>query len=366
LAKISIIIPTYNVEQYLHKCMDSVINQTLKDIEIICINDGSPDNSLEILQKYKKLDNRIILIDQKNGGLSYARNIGLKKATAPYILFVDSDDWLENNSCEILYNAIIANDCDLVIAKTNLHNETQDKKKEIIFNKALNSFSENILPNNKCFNIVKFGACNKLYKKSIIDKYLIEFPVGFYFEDAPFLFSYIAVSKNVLYIESKTYNYRINKNSILNSLDKNNIRILDHFRISFVFYEFLNKTNLYNQYEIEFWNIFCEYIWYPILKIKNQYIVFDLAHNFIKDKEIVHLKTKISATNYKLLLYLKNKQYNKIYTQKPNNLIKKIVKIFFNKKIDITKSFKQIKILGISVYKRKKNTKKILFFKIKK
>ena len=92
---ISVIVPVYNVENYLGKCLDSLINQTYKDIEIICINDGSTDNSLNILREYEQMDSRIIIIDQKNGGLSNARNIGLKEAAGEYIMFVDSDDWID-------------------------------------------------------------------------------------------------------------------------------------------------------------------------------------------------------------------------------------------------------------------------------
>ena len=93
--KVSIIIPVYNVEQYLPKCLDSIINQTLKDIEIICINDGSIDNSLSILKEYASKDDRIIIIDKENEGQGIARNLGIKKAKGKYIGFVDPDDWVD-------------------------------------------------------------------------------------------------------------------------------------------------------------------------------------------------------------------------------------------------------------------------------
>ena len=92
MPKVSVIIPVYNVEKYLKQCLDSVVNQTLKDIEIICVNDGSTDNSLEILEEYAQKDNRIIIISQENQGQSVARNIALEKATGEYVGFVDSDD----------------------------------------------------------------------------------------------------------------------------------------------------------------------------------------------------------------------------------------------------------------------------------
>lgn len=105
--QVSVIIPVYNVEQYLRQCLDSVINQTYKDIEIIVINDCSPDNSLQIIEEYKQKDSRIRLINlEKNGGLANARNVGIKNSNGKYITFIDSDDWISDNNIEVLYNNI--------------------------------------------------------------------------------------------------------------------------------------------------------------------------------------------------------------------------------------------------------------------
>ncbi len=104
MAKVSVIVPVYNVEKYLEECIESLINQTLTDIEIICINDGSTDNSLKILEELQKKDNRIKIINQKNSGVSSARNNGIENATGEYIGFVDSDDWIDSDYYEKLYN----------------------------------------------------------------------------------------------------------------------------------------------------------------------------------------------------------------------------------------------------------------------
>ena len=114
MTKISIIVPVYNVEKYLKECLDSLINQTLEDIEIICINDGSTDNSLAILEEYQKKDSRIKVFSQKNQGVSAARNLGIEKATGEYLTFLDSDDRLELNTCEILYKETIAKNSDFL------------------------------------------------------------------------------------------------------------------------------------------------------------------------------------------------------------------------------------------------------------
>ena len=100
--KISIIIPVYNVSEYLDKCLTSVIGQTYSDLEIVCVNDGSTDSSLDILKKYSRLEKRIIIVDQENVGLSGARNSGLAKSSGDFVMFLDSDDWLAQNACEVV------------------------------------------------------------------------------------------------------------------------------------------------------------------------------------------------------------------------------------------------------------------------
>ena len=116
MPKVSVIIPVYNVEKYLHQCLDSVANQTLKDIEIICVNDCSKDNSLDILNEYAKKDSRIKIINfEENKGPGVARNAALDIAQGEYIMFLDPDDWYELNACETAYNQIVENNNDIVV-----------------------------------------------------------------------------------------------------------------------------------------------------------------------------------------------------------------------------------------------------------
>lgn len=130
--KVSIIVPVYNVEKYLHRCMDSLINQTLKDIEIIAVNDGSTDSSLSILQEYEKKDTRVIVINNINQGVSHSRNIGIDKACGDYLLFVDSDDWINLDMCERMYNKALSNQSDIVMC--SYIREFGSHSKEKIFN----------------------------------------------------------------------------------------------------------------------------------------------------------------------------------------------------------------------------------------
>ena len=113
--KVSVIIPIYNVESYLSRCLTSVVKQTLSDIEIVCVNDGTTDRSVEILKPYMEMDDRIVLLEKENGGISSARNVGLDYATGDVIVFLDSDDYLEYNACERIYEAYISNYADIII-----------------------------------------------------------------------------------------------------------------------------------------------------------------------------------------------------------------------------------------------------------
>ena len=128
MPKVSVIIPVYNVEKYLSECLDSVVNQTLKDIEIICVNDGSPDGSAEILEEYAQKDNRIKVITQENRGVSEARNSGLKIASGEYIAFLDSDDYIDLKFFEQLYKRGIESNSDVVVCE-NIYRFSGNKQK---------------------------------------------------------------------------------------------------------------------------------------------------------------------------------------------------------------------------------------------
>ena len=131
LPVVSIIIPVYNVESYLAECLDSACNQTLKNIEIICINDGSTDNSLNILQEYEKRDNRISIISQDNRGASRARNIGIQHAKGKYIYFLDSDDYLAHDALEMLVNTMETGNLELLLFNANVFGEAGVEKKRL-------------------------------------------------------------------------------------------------------------------------------------------------------------------------------------------------------------------------------------------
>ena len=171
--KISIIMPVYNAGKYLPTCLKALSAQTLKEIEIICIDDGSADNSLKILQKYAEQDKRFKVYTQKNAGPAAARNQGLKKAQAPYLMFCDADDWYEPNMCERLYRKIISNSLDVVCCHPILEVEDGGKRPlpdNFYFPQKGPSIS---LMEINCF------LWNKILKKDLIDHYHITFPTGY-------------------------------------------------------------------------------------------------------------------------------------------------------------------------------------------
>lgn len=214
MADVSIIVPVYNVESYLAMCLDSLTCQSFEDIEIICINDGSTDNSLEILEHYQKFDRRIKIINKENGGLSSARNVGIKTANGDYILFVDSDDWISSNAVERLYENAQKNNSDLVIFDfcccdystnrsiittiENYHGKYENKP-----------FNKNTIE-TRAYKYIPVSAWSKLYKTDLI-KGKIEFYEDIIFEDVPFWAYIYSHAKRITYLAEPLYFYRKNR-----------------------------------------------------------------------------------------------------------------------------------------------------------
>lgn len=214
--KISIIIPVYNVELYLRTCLDSVINQTFKNIEIILINDGSTDDSLSICKQYEEKDKRIKLINKKNGGVSSARNEGLKICTGKYVTFIDSDDYVANDYIETLYNKIKKYNVDIVLSNAiNIcegveQNSNYITNKNILFNKI--DIIKEIL-NEKYVNSVCWG---NLYSINVVKNVRFD-PEMRISEDMKFLIDVIKKVDTALIIPEKKYYYVIRNDSLVHT-----------------------------------------------------------------------------------------------------------------------------------------------------
>ena len=214
MAKISIIIPVYNCEKYITKCIESLLNQTFKDLEIIIVNDGSTDNSEKIIKNYK--DPRIKLINKKNGGQSSARNIGLDTAYGEYIGFVDSDDWVDSDYYEKLYDAAKKYNADIAMADFI---RTGPKKHKIRLNITEEKVYEKTENKIKIANALKEGCIwNKIYKKEILNN--IRFNEGMYFEDGPFTLYALSASNKLVTVPGIYYYYYQNPMSTVKTMDK--------------------------------------------------------------------------------------------------------------------------------------------------
>ena len=243
--KVSIIIPVYNSDRYLRECLDSVINQTLKDIEIICVNDGSTDNSLSILEEYAQKDARIKIINQENKGVATARNVGLKNSQGKYITFVDDDDFLD---CDAYEKAIqYINNADLVHFGIKVFGDSNYAQRDGDDNYYKIKYKGVTKLNRKVILRSDVSACNKIYKKSIIEQYDINFPDGLNYEDAEFYFKYVSCSKTAYYLDEYFYHYRRSGDSIMSDTFEGTEKAIHHLYIVKNIFEFWLKNHyLYN------------------------------------------------------------------------------------------------------------------------
>lgn len=235
---ISIIVPVYNVEKYLKKCVDSIVNQTYKNLEIILVDDGATDNSGKICDELVELDNRIKVYHKKNGGLSDARNYGVERAAGDYIGFVDSDDYIDAEMYEKLYEAIKKEnvdvaECNLKIVYPEKTDLFTDQKYYQICNKQ--EYLEEYLKIEKIFG----SACVRLTKADIAKK--LKFPVGKLYEDTYYAYDLIGIVDKYVIMDNPYYNYLMRENSITNA--KFNPRIFDLIEIVEKFH-----TNVYKNY----------------------------------------------------------------------------------------------------------------------
>lgn len=214
---VSVIVPVYNVESYLKECVDSLIHQTYKDIEILLIDDGSTDTSGMICDQYIEIDTRVQVKHKKNGGLSDARNAGIDMANGHYIMFVDSDDYVANNYVEIMLNTMISQQVDIVVCGYFLTDECGN-----VVSKECNKI-KNVISDKEALRlllhdeIIRNYAWNKIYKKCYFDKE--RFPVGRLFEDIFTTYKIFMKCNTVALIPNELYYYRFRQGSIMQRID---------------------------------------------------------------------------------------------------------------------------------------------------
>ena len=252
---LSVIIPVYNVENYLNECLDSVTSQTLEDMEIICIDDGSTDNSPDILKEYSKKDKRIKIITKENGGQATARNLGIKEAQGEYIAFVDSDDFIEPTMFEKLYTKAKDNNLDIAMCKIATYDNQTEEIKDNVWYYMLGVFRdfEKDIFNHKdtkeftCH--IAVTPYNKIYKTTLLKENNILFPEGLIFEDEKFFYDTYLRAKRVSIVDEFLYYYRINrKGSTVDTIKDNDFS--DIVPISKLIRETFKETDNYEDYKI--------------------------------------------------------------------------------------------------------------------
>lgn len=219
--KVSIIIPVYNAEKYISRCIESVLEQSYKNIEIILVNDGSKDNSLNILKKFDSISEKIVVIDKKNSGVSETRNKGIETASGDFILFLDADDYLDKNYVENLLKTIKKNNADLIITGFKEIKEDKIECKSLYKNKINDSDSIDITYPKKIHDYVSTIEFNPCWKMMISSKLIGEYQIKFdnsikYGEDMLFSFKCYINSKKTIYYLNYGYNYYINNCSAMN------------------------------------------------------------------------------------------------------------------------------------------------------
>ena len=268
--KISVIVPVYNVQNYLRQCLDSIIGQSFSNFEMICINDGSTDDSPQILEQYAALDSRIRIISQPNRGLSAARNAGLAQATAEYIFFIDSDDYIEPDTLEKLFDTARRTGADLTCADFLPFPETEADKKETKNKQAYFDQTEKtpqgcrpLADNPLKIHVVVNG---KLHKNSIIKQFNLSFPEQrLIHEDEYWAWAYGIHCQSYFYLPDKLYNYRIHSHSITGT-ERNSPRPLDIIDINVLITRELQRFNRLPQHLPQLENVFNQNLTAALLK----------------------------------------------------------------------------------------------------
>lgn len=313
MPKVSVIVPVYNVEQYIKKCLETLVNQTLEEIEIIIVNDGATDNSKMYIQTFlEKYPQKIIYLEKENGGLSDARNYGIPYAKGEYIAFLDSDDYVEKNMYEKMYEIAKKENSDMV--ECDFIWEYPNKKR----------IDTGAVYQNKHEMIEKIRvvAWNKLIKREILEKSQIKFPKGYRYEDTEFTYKLIPFIDKVSFCKIPMVHYIQREGSISNLQNERTLEIFDVLNHVIKYYK---ENDLYEEYYNELEYIYSRYAFCSsflrIVKIQDKNLrekivnkTWDNVHNqFPNWKQNKILKQNKSAKN----LYLRtiNKVTYKVYSK---------------------------------------------------
>ena len=308
MVKVSVLIPVYNVSIFLEEAISSVLNQNLEDIELICVNDGSTDNSLEILEKFAEEDTRVKIFSKENGGCGSARNMALSKASGDFVYFFDPDDRILPNTLKHTYENAIENESDLVLFKATRFND-----KGVYYNRTymdLDNHFKDVDFDNFTFNYkdIKsfvldspYAPWCKLYRKSFIDSYDdFKFDLGVAFDDVPFHVKSLIRADRISFVNEYLYHYRFDNPNSVNHTSSNSF---DIFKIINMVKSILEKENKYDELYFEF----NKFLLYNI----NYYLVSSDSEEYFKmakeeyskvDLELVNQMPDVMIEKYHLVL----------------------------------------------------------------
>ena len=256
---ISVIVPVYNVEKYLSKCLESIINQTYQNLEIICVDDGSTDSSPKILEEYAKKDTRIKILEQTNSGQGVARNYAINLAKGEYIMFVDSDDWLSLNACEVLLNKISLTSSDFVIFGAYLFDDNKnceridspywsvDEYREILKRKEVFDYKD-----VKDIIFKRFSPWNKFYNASFLKANNIKFDEKLEFEDVIFHMKSFLFADRITYCQDCLYNYRLFHSSSCTERFRRGKEVFNIIEVVNTVEALLQTVNVYETLKMQF------------------------------------------------------------------------------------------------------------------
>lgn len=300
MVKVSIIVPVYNTSKYLKKCLDSILNQKYKNIELIIINDGSTDNSLQIINEYKHKDDRLVLIDKKNSGQADCRNIGIDVSTGDYLMFVDSDDYIEDDAVTLLVEKISETKDDILCF--DYYSVIDDLKKREF---SIQPYSDNIKINYYLSNPCPW---NKIFKTSILKQQNFKFLVGYIYEDLATIPLTTFYTDKIGYIKVPLYNYIIRGGSSMRQKKYN--EKLENIYIALEYLE--NNTKKYtNSFDKELEFMYLEHLIHGatlrFLKFNNTDELIKKNRNILLEKFPSWYKNKYfkkQKIKFKIMCYL--------------------------------------------------------------
>ncbi len=296
MVKVSVIIPVYNVEEYLGECLNSVVNQTFEDIEIICVNDGSTDNSLEILNDYALRDNRIKVLTQENKRQGAARNLGMDKSSGVYVYFMDSDDYIDLNTIEKLYDNAVSNNSDIVVSKIARFTDDGDKIDYSIPGFDFETQFKNVDFNDFTFNYKdikqyvlnrSFAPWMKLFKKDFLLENNLQFKEHIAYEDVLYHVQTFLKADRISFSPNFFYYYRNNPTSTMNTSENG----LDIFKIVDFVQQYLIENDFMDEFREEF-DLF------KVVQILN-YIISTKSEEYFQKANIEFSKIDFSSNSLK-------------------------------------------------------------------